>query len=69
MYVTAFPSGGAWWQISTNGGEQPRWPRQANEILLSRTPITFGAHKSATAIRLERGPSRIVAKFAGLLIL
>ena len=25
VYVQPFPQGGAKWQVSTNGGSQPRW--------------------------------------------
>ncbi|MGH9794017.1 MAG: hypothetical protein ACRD5G_04515, partial [Candidatus Acidiferrales bacterium] len=32
VYVTPFPSPGRKWQISTNGGEQPRWRRDGKEI-------------------------------------
>ena len=50
VYVTAFPSGGQQRQISNNGGEQPRWPRRANEIIylaadgkLMSVPVKAGA--------------------------
>ena len=33
VYVVAFPSTGAKWQISANGGTRPRWRRDGKEIL------------------------------------
>jgi hypothetical protein len=32
LYVTAFPGGGAKWQVSTNGGEAGRWRRDGKEL-------------------------------------
>jgi dipeptidyl aminopeptidase/acylaminoacyl peptidase len=32
LYVTAFPGGGAKWQVSTNGGEGGRWRRDGKEL-------------------------------------
>jgi Tol biopolymer transport system component len=32
VYVTAFPSGGAKWQVSTNGGTDPKWRRDGKEL-------------------------------------
>ena len=32
MYVQSFPKPGAKWQISTNGGVQPRWRRDGKEL-------------------------------------
>jgi eukaryotic-like serine/threonine-protein kinase len=32
VYVRAFPSGGARWQISTDGGVEPRWGRDGKEL-------------------------------------
>ena len=32
VYVTPFPSGGAQYQVSTNGGERPVWRRDGKEI-------------------------------------
>ena len=50
VYVTAFPSAAQQRQISNNGGEQPRWPRRANEIIylaadgkLMSVPVKAGA--------------------------
>jgi Tol biopolymer transport system component len=32
VYITPFPSGGAQYQVSTNGGERPMWRRDGKEI-------------------------------------
>ena len=32
IYVTAFPSGGARWQVSGRGGTQPRWSHDGREL-------------------------------------
>lgn len=32
IYITPFPSGGAQYQVSTNGGERPVWRRDGKEI-------------------------------------
>ena len=33
IYITAFPAGGAKWQVSTNGGTWPKWRRNGKELL------------------------------------
>jgi serine/threonine protein kinase len=33
IYITAFPAGGAKWQVSTNGGTWPKWRRDGKELL------------------------------------
>jgi dipeptidyl aminopeptidase/acylaminoacyl peptidase len=50
VYVTDFPAGKARWQISSAGGDQPRWPLGANEIVylapdgkLMSVPVKSGA--------------------------
>jgi len=32
VYVTAFPSGGAKWEVSVNGGSLPKWRRDGKEL-------------------------------------
>ena len=32
VYVQSFPASGAKWQISTNGGSNPRWRRDGKEL-------------------------------------
>jgi dipeptidyl aminopeptidase/acylaminoacyl peptidase len=49
-YVTSFPSGNGKWQVSTGGGQEPRWRKDGRELFyLSRdskmmaVPVTTGA--------------------------
>jgi serine/threonine protein kinase len=37
IYVTAFPERGRKWQVSTNGGQSPRWRADGSEILYHAT--------------------------------
>jgi eukaryotic-like serine/threonine-protein kinase len=32
IYITAFPAGGAKWQVSSNGGATPKWRRDGKEL-------------------------------------
>jgi serine/threonine protein kinase len=50
VYVTPFPSGNGMWQVSTGGGQEPRWRRDGKELFyLSRdskmmaVPVSAGA--------------------------
>ena len=40
VYVTAFPGGGAKWQVSKDGGTSPRWRRDTREIFSSMPRTT-----------------------------
>ena len=53
VYVVAFPSTGAKWQISANGGTRPRWRRDGKEILFE----VPGSGKMMSALVNGRGPS------------
>jgi serine/threonine protein kinase len=35
IYITAFPGGGAKWQVSTTGGTEPRWRGDGKELFFS----------------------------------
>ena len=43
IYVTAFPERGRKWQISTSGGQSPRWRADGSEILYHSTDGTLVA--------------------------
>lgn len=43
IYITAFPGGGAMWQVSTNGGSQPEWRKDARELFFVDPSNTFMA--------------------------
>jgi eukaryotic-like serine/threonine-protein kinase len=35
IYITAFPGGGAKWQVSSNGGTTPKWRRDGKELFFA----------------------------------
>ena len=43
IYVTAFPERGRKWQVSTSGGQSPRWRADGSEILYHATDGTLTA--------------------------
>jgi hypothetical protein len=54
VYVTSFPEPGGKWQISTGGGEQPRWRGDGKELFylssdgrVMAVAVTTGAHFSS----------------------
>jgi len=53
VYVVAFPSSGAKWQISANGGTRPRWRRDGKEIVFE----VPGSGKVMSAQVNGRGPN------------
>ena len=66
VYVEAAAGSGARWQISTNGGEQPRWSRKGNEIFyrngtkmmtvaVQMTPFTAGKPEELFDGNFDRG--------------
>ena len=56
IYVTAFPDARGQWQVSTGGGEQPRWRGDGKELFylssdgkMMAAPVTTGANFDAGA--------------------
>jgi Tol biopolymer transport system component/tRNA A-37 threonylcarbamoyl transferase component Bud32 len=54
IYVTSFPKSGGKWQVSTGGGEQPRWRGDGKELFylssdrkMMAAPVTSGANFDA----------------------
>jgi len=54
IYVTSFPDARGKWQVSTGGGEQPRWRGDGKELFylsldekMMAAPVTTGAHFDA----------------------
>jgi hypothetical protein len=54
IYVTSFPDARVRWQISSGGGEQPRWRGDGKELFylsldgkMMAAPVTTGAHFDA----------------------
>ncbi len=64
IYVRPFPDGPGKWQVSTDGGQYPRWRRDGKELY-----FTFNNSMHAAAIRvvgssLEPGVPRVLFGFA-----
>ncbi len=54
IYVTPFPTGGAHWQISANGGTQPRWSRDGHTLyFVSGDSELVAASAQSAGSRLE----------------
>ncbi len=55
IYVTAFPAGGAKWQVSTNGGTSPKWRRDGKELFFldpSDKIVAVDVNTSGNAVHL-----------------
>jgi Tol biopolymer transport system component len=78
VYVQPFPAGGRPWQVSQNGGRQPRWRGDGTELFFmtlegdlmsaaveSATPTGF---KTAAAKRLFETNARPILAFSGLFV-
>jgi len=55
VYITAFPAGGAKWQVSTGGGLAPKWRHDGKELFFLDPGDNFVAvdvDSSATTVRL-----------------
>ena len=55
IYVTSFPEARGKWQVSTGGGEQPRWRGDGKELFylssdgtMMAVPVTTGANFDAS---------------------
>jgi Tol biopolymer transport system component len=55
VYVTTFPKPGGVWQISTNGGDFPRWRADGKEIFYLTTDRLMSASVSVTGGQFEVG--------------
>ena len=58
IYVQSFPAGASKFQISTNGGVEPRWRRDGKEIFYLSPEREFMAVKVKTAPTFEYGTPR-----------
>lgn len=55
IYITAFPTGGAKWQVSSNGGTWPRWRRDGKELFFldpSDKIVSVDVNTSGGAVHL-----------------
>ncbi|MGC1450262.1 MAG: protein kinase [Candidatus Sulfotelmatobacter sp.] len=66
IYVTSFPDARGKWEVSTGGGEQPRWRGDGKELFylsldgkMMAAPVTTGAHFDAgTSVALFQSTPR-----------
>ena len=55
IYITAFPGGGAKWQVSTNGGTNPRWRKDGRELFFldpSENLVAVDVNTASNAVTL-----------------
>lgn len=56
VYVQSFPPGNGKWQISTGGGQYPKWPHSGNEIFFSTLDDVL------TAVSVKTSPAFSIGK-------
>ena len=68
VYVQPFPEGGGKWQVSTNGGGQPRWSKDGRELfyvegdmLIAVVVRTTPSFSSGSATSLFKDPHLVAA--------
>lgn len=55
VYISAFPGGGAKWQVSTNGGTSPRWRKDGKELFFldpADNVVAVDVNTANNAVRL-----------------
>ena len=57
VYITAFPSGGAKWQVSNTGGSSPKWRRDGKELFFLDAADTI----TAVDVNISEGAPRLGA--------
>ena len=57
VYVSPFPSANSKWQVSTEGGEEPRWRRDGKELFYLSGGCNLMAVSVKTGITFEAGPA------------
>jgi eukaryotic-like serine/threonine-protein kinase len=60
VYVTSFPDGRGKWQVSTNGGEQPRWRGDGKEIYFLSLDAKLMAASVDTKTDFESGTPTVL---------
>lgn len=58
IYVTTFPDGRGKWQVSMDGGDNPRWRADSRELFFTAANKLMAVDVADTADRLEAGPPR-----------
>ena len=60
VYVTSFPDARGKWQVSTNGGEQPRWRGDGKEIYFMSLEAKLMAASVDTKTEFESGTPTVL---------
>jgi Tol biopolymer transport system component len=58
VYVVPFPMAGGKWQISTGGGEQPRWRRDGKELFFLSENVVMAAEVNGAGAAFQVGAVR-----------
>ena len=67
IYVTAFPGGGAKWQVSTNGGAAAKWRRDGKELFfLDPTDNLMAVDVSPSGATIQLGTPHTLFRAAGV---
>ncbi|MFZ0759904.1 MAG: protein kinase [Candidatus Sulfotelmatobacter sp.] len=67
VYITAFPTGGAKWQVSSNGGATPKWRKDGKEVFFLDAGddlVAVDVSASGNAVRL--GAPHILFQAVGI---
>jgi hypothetical protein len=59
VYVVPFPGPGGKWQISTTGGDYPRWRHDGKEIFFIGEPEHIGEREKLTAASVSTEGGRV----------
>ena len=65
VYVQSFPPGRGKWQVSTDGGDQPRWRRDCKELFYVAPPGKMMSVEVQSRDAFEAGPPRLLFTFRG----
>jgi serine/threonine protein kinase len=60
VYVQAFSSGGARWQISTDGGGEPSWRQDGKELYFTRDRDLYAVDIKVTPSGIEPGTPKVL---------
>jgi hypothetical protein len=60
VYVTEFPNPKSKWQVSTNGGAEPRWRRDGRELFYVENGKLMAVDVNADAGAFHIGPARLL---------
>ncbi|HXZ41879.1 MAG TPA: hypothetical protein VEG68_14140, partial [Terriglobales bacterium] len=67
IYITAFPGGGAKWQVSTNGGIEAKWRRDGKELyFLDGADNLFAVDVTASGNAVHLGVPHALFQAAGI---